>query len=35
MVVFSSVHRQRSNWNNTGQHLYLAPRDSCIICDST
>ena len=26
MVIFSSVHRQRSNWNNTGPHLYLSTK---------
>ena len=26
MVVFSSVHRQRSNLNNTGPHLYSSTK---------
>ena len=26
MVVFSSMHWQRSNWNNTGLHLYLSTK---------
>ena len=26
MVVFSSVHRQRSSWNNAGPHLYLSTK---------
>ena len=26
MVVFSSVHRQRSNWSNTRPQLYLSTK---------
>ena len=26
MVVFSSVQRQRSKWNNRGLHLYLGTK---------